>query len=165
MPSTRYRCVWPPETASARYGKATLLFEQGGQNMPFHVVNPGQRDTARVGDGLPRREPHQQRADQSGSAGDRHPLNFRQGNATLCQRFLDHHRNRFQVFARGEFRHDTAVFGVNVHLRGDDTGKHLAAVAHDRRGGFVTGRFDAEQEHEMQLSAVSYRLSARSKAF
>ena len=49
-----------------------------------------------------------------------------------------------QMLARGEFRHDAAIFGVQFDLRGDDIGQNLA-VAHDRGAGFVAGSFNGQQ--------------------
>src|SRR5260221_7855228 len=58
------------------------------------------------------------------------------------------------VFAGGEFRNDTAILAVNVDLGSDDAGEDFAAIGNDSRGGFVAGRFDAEDAnaHESMLT-------------
>ena len=51
-----------------------------------------------------------------------------------------------QMFARGQFRHDAAVFGVQLDLRGNDIGQH-PAVAHNRGAGFVARGFKGKDGH------------------
>jgi hypothetical protein len=64
----------------------------------------------------------------------------------LVQRGL-HDRNQIpQMFAGGKFRHDAAVFGVQLDLRGDGAGQN-PAVAHDGGAGFITGTFKGKNRH------------------
>ena len=49
-----------------------------------------------------------------------------------------------QMFARGQFRHDAAVFGVQFDLRGDGVGQD-SSVAHDGGAGFVAGSFKGQK--------------------
>jgi hypothetical protein len=58
-----------------------------------------------------------------------------------------------QMFAGGQFRHNAAVFGVQLDLRGDGAGQN-PAVAHDRGAGFVAGSFKGQQDHVIR-SGVS----------
>jgi hypothetical protein len=58
-----------------------------------------------------------------------------------------------QVFAGGKFRHDAAVFGVQLDLRGDGAGQN-PAVAHDGGAGFVAGSFKGQKSH-VDRSGVS----------
>ena len=48
-----------------------------------------------------------------------------------------------QMFAGGKFRHDTAVFGVQLDLLGDGAGQN-PAVAHDCGAGFIAGSFKGQ---------------------
>ncbi len=54
--------------------------------------------------------------------------------------------------ARRDLRHDAAIGGVLGDLAQDLVGQDLAAPVeagrHDGGGGFVAGRFDAEDAHE-----------------
>jgi len=58
------------------------------------------------------------------------------------------------VLAGGELRNDAAILAVNIDLGSDDAGEDFAAVGDDSRGGFVAGRFDAEDAnaHESMLT-------------
>jgi hypothetical protein len=58
-----------------------------------------------------------------------------------------------QMFAGGQFRHNAAVFGVQLDLRGDGAGQN-PAVAHDGGAGFVAGSFKGQNSH-VDRSGVS----------
>ena len=51
-----------------------------------------------------------------------------------------------EVVARGQLGDDAAEVPVQVDLGVDDVGQDLAAVLHDRDGGFVAGGFDAQRK-------------------
>jgi hypothetical protein len=51
-----------------------------------------------------------------------------------------------QVGAAGDLRHDAAVRDVQVDLRADDARHDVAPAHHERRGGLVAARLDAEHE-------------------
>jgi hypothetical protein len=57
------------------------------------------------------------------------------------------------MFAGGKFRHNAAVFGMHLDLRGDGAGQNLA-IAHNRGAGFVAGSFKGQQGHVIR-SGVS----------
>ena len=50
------------------------------------------------------------------------------------------------MFARGEFRNDAAVFGMEFDLGGYDAGQDFSVTNH-RHAGFITGSFDGENGH------------------
>ena len=50
------------------------------------------------------------------------------------------------MFARGEFRHHAAVFGVQLNLRRNRVGQNFS-VAHDGGAGFVAGSFNGQNGH------------------
>ncbi len=54
----------------------------------------------------------------------------------------------FEVFPCGQFRHDTAVFGVDLKLCGDAV-RHQAAVDDDGRAGFIARTLEGEDVHEL----------------
>lgn len=63
-----------------------------------------------------------------------------------------------QVLARREFWDDSAVFRVELDLRGDDVRQHTAVVD-DGDAGFVAGRFEGE-EHRAYFLAGSAACAA-----
>jgi hypothetical protein len=53
-----------------------------------------------------------------------------------------------QMFAGGQFRHDAAVFRVQLDLRGNGAGQN-PAVPHDRGAGFIAGSFKGQESHAL----------------
>jgi len=51
----------------------------------------------------------------------------------------DNGRDDLAVLARGHLRNHAAEAGVELILRGDDSGPDLAPAAHDRGRGLVAG--------------------------
>ena len=56
------------------------------------------------------------------------------------------------VRARGDLGHDAAVDSVQVGLRKDLIGQHLAPVAHEGDGRLVTGGFIRKNNHIVSAS-------------
>jgi len=76
------------------------------------------------------------------------------------ERRVDDLQDYFEVMARRDFGDDATVLGVQVELRCDDVRAQVAPVFDDRGGGFVAGRFDAEDEgSSCQLLVLSSRCS------
>ena len=64
----------------------------------------------------------------------------------MFHRFAHHRHDLAQMLARGQFRHHAAIFAVNLDLRRHHARKNAAAAGDNGRGGFVAGRFDAENQ-------------------
>ncbi len=62
------------------------------------------------------------------------------------------------MFPRGEFRDDSAIFGVKRDLRGDDVGEN-PPLAHYGRAGFIARGFEREQCAHLAATALRDRLS------
>ena len=73
-------------------------------------------------------------------------IQFAGGNARLRQRSPRDGQEIAQMLARREFRHDAAVFGVQLDLGGNDVRKHPAVVDHGG-AGFVARSLESEQQH------------------
>ena len=112
--------------------------------MRFVMVDADERFPQGERDGL--------RGLESDEQGHRQTRPLRGGNGVellrLHTRFAQrglHDGNQIpQMFAGGEFRHDAAVFGVQLDLRGDGAGQN-PAVAHDGGAGFVAGSFKGQE--------------------
>src|SRR6266511_5441631 len=109
-------------------------------------------------DGLCGGEPDQQRAGEPRAPrrSDRvhlggQDLRFTQGSAGDWQQVA-------QVLARGQFRHDAAVRGVEVDLRSDEVGPDFTVPDHGH-AGFVARRFDGQDGHGGGPGAGSGRAS------
>ena len=97
-------------------------------------------------DGLRGLETDEQRVRQTRPLRGGDGVQLSDRNSGCAQRRLRDGNQIPQMFARGEFRHDAAVFGVELDLRGNDAGQNLA-VANHRHAGFIAGSFDGEQRH------------------
>src|SRR5260221_1355933 len=62
-------------------------------------------------------------------------------NFSLAQRRFSDGNQIPQMFARGEFGNDSAIFGVQFSLRGNGIGQNLS-IAHDGNAGLVAGSFN-----------------------
>ena len=88
----------------------------------------------------------EERADEAGALSDGDGVEIGERDFRLLERFADDRDDLAEMFAGGELGDDAAVFAMDVDLRGDDAGENAAAVGDDGCGGFVAGRFDAENQ-------------------
>jgi len=90
---------------------------------------------------------HQQRADQPRRKGDGHAIQLTRCHSRLIQRPLHHRTDIFGVAAGCDFRHDSAVFFVFLHLRRQNIGADFPSVLHHRRTGIVARGFNCQNSH------------------
>ena len=69
-------------------------------------------------------------------------------DACLRQRMLEQRDRAPDMVARRQFRHHAAVLLVHRHLRVQGVGQQAALRVVEREAGFVTGGFDAKNNHE-----------------
>ncbi len=74
------------------------------------------------------------------------------GQAGHRQRAVSQLGDDLHVRARGDLWHDAAVNRVQIGLGKDLIGQHLAPVAHEGDGRFITGRFDRKNNHIVSAS-------------
>src|SRR4029077_11594570 len=113
-------------------------------HVTFKMIDRDQRLVERVRERLAVGDAPEQGAHKGRAVGDADGVKVGEGEARLRQGFADYRDDLAQMFARGEFGNYSAVFAVNVDLRGDNRRKNVAAVGDDGGSGFVAGRFDAE---------------------
>ncbi len=112
--------------------------------MAFQVVHAHQRQARPKRHTFGRVHPHHQRPGQTGSARGSDGVDVAQGQVRFGERFFDDRQDGQHVLARGHFRVDAAVAGVDVHLRGDGGSQQCASVFEHGRGGLIAGGFDGE---------------------
>ena len=78
--------------------------QEGGVEVPFQVVDGVEGPVPGESDGLADRQPHQQRAHETGAAGRRHHVHVRNGDAGPFQRLAAHRGPVGEVLARGDLR-------------------------------------------------------------
>ncbi len=131
-------------------GEADAVGEARGQRMGFQMVHRDERLAGGQRDRLRRGEPDDDTADQPrpGRGGD--AVEIAQGDAGFRQRALDDAVQHLDMGAGGDFRHHAAIGRMVVDLREHHIRQYLAdaalTAAHHRRGGFVAGGLDTEQE-------------------
>ena len=91
-------------------------------------------------------------ADQARPGGRGDAIERREGHIGLRHRLGDDAVEGFDMGAGGDFGDDAAERGMLVDLRQHDVGQNAAALAvrgefDHGGGGFVAGRFDAEDDH------------------
>ena len=96
-----------------------------------------------LGDGRANHE----RTGQSGTAGGRKCIHFRQINLGRACSAIEQPRRVDQMIARRDLRHDPAEFFMRGNLRRDLAGKQLVpgvivASAQDRNGGLIARGFN-----------------------
>jgi hypothetical protein len=124
------------------------------------VVHGNQGQAVHIRERFRDRASDQQRTDEPGPLRDGDPVEIRQANIRVGQRFLDHRHDHLEMTARGELGDHTAVGRVDGILRGDDARQDTATVDEHRRGRLVTRAFDPEHHHpSFPLSSNDRRAS------
>src|SRR5262249_62088288 len=85
-----------------------------------------------------------------------------EAHAGVPEGAADHGHHHFEMAARGELRDDATVGRVDVVLRGDHIGEHLAPAIEDGGRRFVAGGLDAEDDHG--AAPVTARAATRAPA-
>ena len=93
----------------------------------------------------------EQRADQAGRVGDGDGVDVVPGAISVRQSFFDDRVNNLQMAAGGDFRDDSAVFGMDVDLGIDHIRKQAFAVFNDRRRCFIAAGLDSQNPHLLLL--------------
>ena len=149
------------EHQERRLDRIRLEVERG--DVAVQVVDGDQRQPAREGKRLRRREADEERADQPWPLGDGHRPDVVQGHARVGERALHRGHDQLQVPARRDLRDDAAVRRVQRRLRADDAREDDAVRRHDRGGGLVARRLDAEDHTggsaSFHMMSASSRLS------
>ena len=91
-------------------------------------------------------------------------VNVAAAQAGHLQRAVGKLGDDLHVRARRDLGHDAAVDGVQVGLRKDLVGQHLAPVTHEGDGRFITGRFDRKNNHIVSASLRNQVMSNASSS-
>ena len=96
---------------------------------------------------LARHQSDHHAADQPRPRGRGDRVDIRQRQLRVRQRRDDQRLQRLDMRTRGDLRHDTAERGMRRLLPQQPMCKDLPVARHECGGGFVAGRFDAENDH------------------
>lgn len=81
--------------------------------------------------------------------GDGDGVNVVPGEFCLVQGLMNNRENGLKMRTGGNFRDDTAVGFENVNLGDDNVAENFLSIFDDRGGGFITGRLDGEDVHNV----------------
>ncbi len=130
--------------------KGRLQLRKGdvvGGDVAADVVYRDQGNAKAKNCGLGKINAHQHSANQAGGIADGNSVQLPAGDAGLRQRPVGKLADDLHMAAGGDFRHDTAVNGVEVGLGEDLVGEYLPTVPGDRHRSFVTGGFHRKDQH------------------
>src|SRR5580704_10075032 len=97
-----------------------MRFKEYGMNMAFQMVDGHERLAQFSGQNPAIRHTHQQRTDQAGALRHAHGVDVCKIEARLEKSLADDRNDLAQMLSRCKFGNNSAVFAVNVELRGDD---------------------------------------------
>ncbi len=115
-------------------------------NVTLKVIHGNQRKMIRKSECLGVSDAHQERSGKARAGGDSDGIEIGKRKVRLGQRSANHGNDGAEMLAAGQLRHHAAVTRVRRDLRGDHGGNGARATLHDRRGSFVAGAFNAENQ-------------------
>ncbi len=138
--------------------------EPQGGHVAEQVVDGHERQAAPVGQGLGRREPDEQGADQAGALRHGDGVDIGERRIRLAERGLDDGHDQLEVAPRGDLGHDAAEARVQVGLRRANCAVDGAVPAHDGGAGVVAGGLDREDHRpERPLGGSRHMINASSR--
>ncbi len=120
--------------------------QEGREEVTFQVMDGVEGASAREGDGLAERQPHEEGSHQTGTAGGGHHLDVREGDARPLQGLAAHRRPVGEMLAGGDLGHHAAIGAMGGELARNHGRQHPALAVHHGAGGVVAGGLDAEDE-------------------
>ena len=121
-----------------------VRFEEDSMDVTLKMIHRNERLIERMCESLAIGNADEERANEAGTLRNANRVKIGEGQPRLEKSLPDDGHDLAEVFARGKFGHDAAVFAVNINLRGDDAGKNFAAVRDDGGSGFIARRFNTE---------------------
>ena len=137
-----------PGNEQGEIGEFRAVSQSRGQRVARKMVYTQQRFPASRAQSLGERYPRQQPADEPGAGGHGYRIGVIQRPAGLGKRLFKAEVEPLGVRAGGEFRHDSAIFGMKaalaVHDRRQDIRRLADFMANDRRCGVVATALETE---------------------
>ena len=118
-----------------------------GRNVTFHMVHRDERFALGIGQRLGIGHAGEQRTHQPRPGRHGHRVDVLPTEVCLRKRPRHHIWELFHMVARSNLRHDATILLVNLDLRIQHIGQHLAAVLHNSRCCLVTGGLDRQDPH------------------
>ena len=116
--------------------------------MALDVVDRNERHIERQCSRLGKIHADEQRADKAGRIGHGDGVQLAARQAGVLQRLLGKTVDGLNMLARGDLRHNAAVFAVQRHLRGDAVRQDASSVLHNGDGGLVAGGLNGKDPHD-----------------
>ena len=119
-----------------------------GRDMALDVVDRNERHIERQCSRLGKIHADEQRADKAGRIGHGDGVQLAARQAGVLQRLLGKTVDGLNMLARGDLRHNAAVFTVQRNLRGDTVRQDTPSVLYDGNGSLVAGGFNGKDPHD-----------------
>ncbi len=136
------------------------IFEEGGIEMRFEVVDGEEGHVPREGERLGRRHAHQQRTHEAGPVRGRDSVDGADlavhgpiGKPSLDEGLRHHRHDEIDVGAAGDLGHHAPVAGMEIHLAAHHGRQHRGPRLDDGGGRLVTGGLDAQDAPSADLDA------------
>ena len=110
------------------------------------MIHGDQRKLIRKGERLGVSDAHQKRPSKARAGGDSDGIEIGERDVSLGQRGANHGNNGAEMLAAGQLRNHAAIARVRRDLRSDHGRNGARAPLHNRRGSFVAGAFNAENQ-------------------
>ena len=137
---------------SCKIGRRRISCHPGGVQMSFQMIYSHKGLIAREGDCLRSFQADHQRVGKAGALRCGNRIDLADIDICCFKRFAHDRLEITKMLARGEFRHDTAIFRVQLDLRGDDV-RYDSAILHHSRAGFIAGGFNGQNLHLQNRAA------------
>ncbi len=147
-------------------GRCSLAFlKEDRVNVAFEMINGDEGKVVGESEGFGVGDADEQCTSEARARSDGNGIEIGEVNVGFSKRGADNGNDGAKVLAAGELGHDAAVERVGRDLRGNDGRKSSRSALDDRRGRFVAGGFDAENEagagHESSLVVLRKQGAAR----
>ena len=151
----------PPDTNSATWGKGTARIGQihTGQ-VTLEMVDADHRHAPAEREGLRRRDPDEQRADEPGPDVTATPASSGPSTPASASARLDDRRDHLHVRPARQLGHHAAEGRVQVDLAGDDGRAHRQVLVDDRGRRLVARGLDRQQQPRHAAPATVAATSA-----
>ena len=125
-----------------------VRLQHGRQQVTFHMMHADGRHAPGPGQAAANRRTDQQRANQPRTTGIGDAIDRARRNACSTEDLVQQRQGFAYMIARGQFRHDAAILGVQRDLAVQGVREQATITVIEGDAGFVAGSFKAQDQHD-----------------
>ena len=118
------------------------------QQVTFHMMYADGRYAPGPGQAAANRRADQQRANQSWTTGIGDTIDRIRRDASGAEDFLQQRQGLAHMIARGQFRHDATILGMQRDLAVQGVREQATITVIEGDTGFIAGSFKAQDQHD-----------------